>query len=153
MNYFDDTVGPTNTSPMSEMEEQVNQTSQNNLLTAKQEFIDETKSAINLLESPKTDTGYPLQWQAVPNSTSHQGINLDVNQQDDQLQDEEEQDPVEQDIIVYNADVFHNNYDHTAIDTIADGTTIQLEKPVTEIFPTDYVTIPNEKVGCIFVTI
>ena len=38
-NYFDDTVRSTNTSPMSEMEEQVNQTSQNNLLTAKQEFI------------------------------------------------------------------------------------------------------------------
>ena len=47
--YFDDTVRPTNTSPMSEMEEQVNQTSQNNLLTAKQEFIDETESAINIL--------------------------------------------------------------------------------------------------------
>ena len=35
-NYFDDTVRPTNTSPMSETEEQVNQTSQNNLPTAKQ---------------------------------------------------------------------------------------------------------------------
>ena len=78
-NYFDDTVRPTNTSPMSEMEEQVNQTSQNNLLTVKQEFIDETESAINILESLKTDTGHPLQWQAVPNSTSHQGIDLDAN--------------------------------------------------------------------------
>ena len=151
-NYFDDTVRPTNTSPMSEMEEQVNQTSWNSRLTAKQEFIDETKSAINILQSPKTDTSYPLQWQAVPNSTSHQGIDLDVNLQDDQLQDEE-QDPGEQDTNVYDADVFHENYDHTAIDTIADGTTIQLEKPVTELFPTDDVTIPNEKVGCIFVTI
>ena len=68
-NYFDDTVRPTNTSPMLEMEEQVNQTSQNNLLTAKQEFIDETESAINIPESLKTDTGHPLQWQAVPKST------------------------------------------------------------------------------------
>ena len=34
-NYFDDTVRSTNTSPMSEMEEQVNQTSQNNLPTDK----------------------------------------------------------------------------------------------------------------------
>ena len=32
------------------MEEQVNQTSQNNLHTAKQEFIDETESATNILE-------------------------------------------------------------------------------------------------------
>ena len=30
---------------------------------------------------------------------------------------------------------------------------IQLEKPVTELFPTDDITIPNEKVGCIFFTI
>ena len=42
-NYFDDTVRSTNTSPMSEVEEQVDQTSQNNLFTTKQEFIDETE--------------------------------------------------------------------------------------------------------------
>ena len=34
-NYFDDTVRPTNTSLLSEMEEQVNKTSPNNLPTAK----------------------------------------------------------------------------------------------------------------------
>ena len=38
------------------------------------------------------------------------------------------------------------------MDTTADGTTIQPEKPITELFPTDDVTTPNEKVGCIFVT-
>ena len=64
-NYFDNTVRSTNTSPMSEVKEQVDQNSQNNLLTAKQEFIDETEPAINIPESPKTDTSYPLQWQAV----------------------------------------------------------------------------------------
>ena len=64
-NFFDDTVRSTNTSPMSEMEKQVNETSQNNLLTAKQEFINETEPAINIPESSKTDTGYPLQWQVV----------------------------------------------------------------------------------------
>ena len=64
-NYFDDTVRPTNTSPMSEKEEQVNQTSQNNLPTAKQESIDETELAINILQSLKTDTSHNLQWQTV----------------------------------------------------------------------------------------
>ena len=39
---------------MSEMEEQVNQTSQNNLPTAKQGSIDEIELAINILESLKT---------------------------------------------------------------------------------------------------
>ena len=148
-NYFDDTVRSTNTSPMSEMEEWVNQTSAH----SQTRVFDETESAISILESPKTDTGYPLQWQAVSNSTSHQGIDLDAKLQDDQLQDEEEQDPMEQDTIIYDTDVSHNDYDHTVIDIIADGTTIQLEKPVTELFPTDDVTIPNEKVGCTFVTI
>ena len=152
-NYFDDTVRPTNTLLMSEMVKEVNQTSQNNLLTAKQEFIDETESAINIPKSSNTDTGYPLQWQVVSNSTSNQGIDLDANLQDDQLQDEEEQDPMEQVTITYDTDVFHNDYDHTAIDIIAECTTIQLEKPVTELFTTDDVTIPNEKVGCVFVTI
>ena len=60
VNYFDDTARPTNTSPMSEMEEQVNQTSQNNLPTAKQESIDNIESAINIQESLKTDTSHPL---------------------------------------------------------------------------------------------
>ena len=69
------------------------------------------------------------------------------------MQDKVEQDPTEQDTIAYDTDVFHNDYDHTAIDITADGTTTQLEKPVTELFPTDNVMIPNEKVGCIFVTI
>ena len=132
---------------MSETEEQVNQTSPNNLPTAKQEFIDKTELAINIPESLKTDTSHPLQWQTVPKSTSQQGINLDANLQDGQLQDEDEQDT-----IVHDTDVLHDDYDRTAIDTIADGTSIQPEEPITELFPTDDVTIPNEKVGCIFVT-
>ena len=65
-NYFDDTVRPTNikspVSETSETEEQVNQSSQNNLSTAKQECIDETELAINIPEYLKIDTGHPLQW-------------------------------------------------------------------------------------------
>ena len=45
---------------MSETEEQVNQTSQNNLSTAKQGSIEETELAINILESLKADTSHPL---------------------------------------------------------------------------------------------
>ena len=134
-NYFDDTVRPTNTSPISETEERVNQTSQNNLPTTKQESIDETESAITILESLKTDTSYHLQWQTVPRSTSQQGTDQDVNLQHDQVQDEDEQDT-----IIHNADVLHDDYDHTAIDTIADGTLLQPEKPITELLPTDNVT-------------
>ena len=152
-NYFDGTIRSTNTSPMLEVEEQVDQTSQNNLFPAKQESIDEKESAINILESQKIDTGYSSPWWAVSNSISHQGIDLDANLPDDQLQDEEEQDPVEQDTVVYDTGVSQNEYDSTAIDIIADIMTIQMGKPVTEPFTTDDVMIPNEKVGCVFVTI
>ena len=132
---------------MSETEEQVNKTSQNNLPTAKQGSIDETESAISTLESLKTDTGHPLQWQTVPKSISQQGTDSDANLKHDQLQEEHGQDT-----IVHNADVLHDDNYHIAIDPIADGTSIDLEKPITELLPTDNVTIPNEKVGCIFVT-
>ena len=60
VNYFDDTATPTNTSLMSEMAEQVNETSQNNMSTAKQESIEGVELAINIPESLKTDTGHPL---------------------------------------------------------------------------------------------
>ena len=54
VNYFDDNVRPTNTSLMSETEEQVNKTSPKNLPTTKQESIDKTESAINIPESQNT---------------------------------------------------------------------------------------------------
>ena len=60
---------------------------------------------------------------------------------------------MEQDTLVHNTDVSQDDYDSTAIDVIADSTTIQLGKPVTEQFTTDNVTVPHKKVGCIFVTI
>ena len=51
VNYFDDTARPTNTSLMSETTEQVNESSQNNLPTAKQESIEEVELAINIAVS------------------------------------------------------------------------------------------------------
>ena len=151
-NYFDGIIRYTNTSPILEVEEQVDQTSQNNLVPAKQEFIDEKESAINILESQQIDTGYSSQWQAVSNSISHQDINLDANLPDDQLQDNEKEDPEEQDTLVYDPDVSQGEYYSTAIDVTADNTITQMGKPGIEPFTTDDITIPNEKVGCIFVT-
>ena len=60
VNYFDDTARPTNTSLMSEMAEQVNKSSQNNLPTAKRESTEEVE-IVNIPESLKTDTGLTLQ--------------------------------------------------------------------------------------------
>ena len=71
------------------------------MVPAKQEFIDEKESVINIPESQKIDTGYSSQWQAVSNSISHQDIYLDANLPDDQLQDKEKEDPEEQDTLFY----------------------------------------------------
>ena len=60
VNYFDDTARHTNTSLMSETTEQVNESSQNNLPTAKQESIEEVELAINILESLKVDNCHTL---------------------------------------------------------------------------------------------
>ena len=152
-NYFDSTIRSTNTSPILEVEEQVNQTSENSLVPAKQKFINEKESAINILESQKIDTGYSSQWQVVSNSISYQDIDLDANLPDDQLQDKEEEDPAEQDTLVYGTDVSQDEYYSTAIDVIANSMTIQMGKPVVEHIAADNIMIPNEKVGCIFVTI
>ena len=111
---------------MSEMAEQVDETSQNNMSTAKQEPIEDVELAINIPESLKTDTGHPLPWQTVLKSTLQQGT------------DQDEQD----------TDVLHDDDDHIAIDPIADGTLIQLEKSTPELLPTNDVTIP----GFIFIT-
>ena len=58
VNYFDDTARSTNTSLMSEMAEQVNESSQNNLPTAKQEPTEDVEFAINMPESLKIDTSH-----------------------------------------------------------------------------------------------
>ena len=59
-NYFDDTARLTSTSLMSKTMEQVNESSQNNLPTAKQESTEEVELAINIPESLKIDTGNTL---------------------------------------------------------------------------------------------
>ena len=36
---------------------------------------------------------------------------------------------------IHNTDVLHDDDDHIAIDPIADGTSVQLEKSITELLP------------------
>ena len=75
VNYFDDTARPTNTLLMSETTEQVNESSENNLPTDKQESIEEVEPAINIPESLKIDTIHTLQCQPVLRSTSQHHTN------------------------------------------------------------------------------
>ena len=58
VNYFDDTTRPTNILSMSEAPEQVDESSEYNLPSAKQESMEEVESVINIPESLKIDTGH-----------------------------------------------------------------------------------------------
>ena len=66
---------------MSEATEQVNESSKNNLLPAKQESMEEVESAINIRESLKIDTSHTLQHQPVLRSTSQCCTDQDENHQ------------------------------------------------------------------------
>ena len=142
VNYFDDITRPTNTSLMSEAMEQVNDSSENNLPPDKQESMEEVESAINIPESLKIDTGHTLQHQPVLRSTSQHGTNTDKNCQQHLSRDQAEQD----------TDIHQDEDEQSTKDTVAEATSTQSEQLLTVFLPTNEVTIPTEKVGCIFVT-
>ena len=109
VNYFNDTARSTNTSLMPETIEQVNESSQNDLPTAKQESTEEVESAINIPESSNIDASHTLQCQPVLKSTSQHHTNQDENRQQD-------------------TDVHHDNNDHTADDSVTEATSTQPEQ-------------------------
>ena len=85
VNYFDDTIRPTNTSSMSKATEQVNESSEYNLLPAKQGSMGEVESAVYILESLKIDIGHSLQPQPVMRSTSQPCTDTNERHQQHQL--------------------------------------------------------------------
>ena len=58
VNYFDNTTRPTSISSMSEAAKQINESSEYNLPSAKQDSMEEVESAVNIPESLKIDTGH-----------------------------------------------------------------------------------------------
>ena len=60
VNYFDDTTSPTSIDSMSEATEQINESSKNNLSSAKQEAMEEVESVGNIPEFQKIDTSHTL---------------------------------------------------------------------------------------------
>ena len=127
---------------MLEGTEQVNESSENNLPSTKLEFMEEVESAINVPESLKIDTSHTLQCQPVLRSTSQCGADTEENHQQCPLQDQAEQD----------TEVCQDDDEYSAKGTIAEATSTQSEQLPTVFLPTNEVTIPIEKVGCILVT-
>ena len=69
-------------------------------------------------------------------------MDQDENHQQHPLRDQAEQD----------TDVHQDDDEHSAKDPIAEATSTQPEQLLTVFLPTNDITIPTEKVGCILVT-
>ena len=136
---------------MLEVEEQVDQNLNKDFVLVKQQYLDVTESTDDIPESQMTDTDYSLQQPVTVNSIAQVDIDLDVNLVDDQLQIEDGQDFAEG-TLVLNSDALYDKYHSTTTDDTGECTTIQVGKPTNKPPTIDEVSIPTEKVGCIFVT-
>ena len=128
VNYFDDTTRPTGIASMSEALEQINESSEYSLSSAKQESMEEVESAVNIPESLKTDTGH----------TSRCPSQL-CTDTDEKCQHCLSTKQAEQDAAVHQDD---DEYPPS----IYSGQLLMV------LLPTDDVIMPTEKVGCILVT-
>ena len=110
-NYFNAITRSTNTSPMLELEEQVDHTSKNELVQVKSLLPDVKESTDNILESQMADTGNTLQHPAVANSIAHEDTDPPINLFEEQVQSEDEQNFEEEDTIT----IFMTTLDNTHI--------------------------------------
>ena len=142
VNYFDDTTRPTNILSMSEATEQVNESSEYNLPSAKQESMEEVESVVNIPESLKIDTGHTSRQPPVLQSTSQPCTDTD-----ERCQQHLSPEHAEQDVVVHQDD-----NEHSAKNTVVESTSTQSDQPLTVFLTTEDVIMPTEKVGCILVT-
>ena len=142
VNYFNDTTRPTNILSMSEATEQVNESSEYNLPLAKQESMEEVESAVYILKSVKIDTSHSLQSQLVLRSTLQPCTDTDQKHQQRPSPEYAEQD----------IEVHQDEDEHLAKDTAVEAISTQSDRSITVFLPTNDVTIPTVKVGCILVT-
>ena len=132
-NYFDGCHTSTNTSPLQQ---------EDNYLEEDDVNIDNA-SKPTILESHEQDTG--LQH----NSSDHQTQLPDDLATIPKEEEEEEEhiDPVDQDTLVFDSRESDEELFNTAIDTTSDDSAITMGKPVTTAFISDLVQIPAEQVG------
>ena len=117
---------------MSEAIEQVNESSENNLPPSQTRVCGRGR----ILDSLKIDTGHTLRPQPVLRSTSQHCIDQPP------LPDQAEKD----------ADAHQDDDEHLDKDPVAEATSTQPEQLLTVFLPTNDITLPTEKVGCILVT-
>ena len=134
-NYFDGCHMSTNTSPLQQ---------EDNYLEEDNVNIDNA-SKPTIQESHEQDTGLHH-----INSSDHQ-----TQLRDDLAtipEEEEHIDPAEQDTLVFDSEESDEEPFNTAVDTTSDDSAITMGKPVTTVFISNLVQIPTEQVGCLQVT-
>ena len=136
VNYFDDTTSPTNIYSTSEAAEQINKSSENNLPSAKQESMEEVESVMNIPESQKIDTGHTSRHPSQPCTDT-----------DEKCQQHPSSKHAEQD-----ADAHPGDKEYPSKNVAREPTSIHSDQSLTVFLPTDDITTPTEKVGCILVT-
>ena len=136
VNYFDDTTRPTCIEFMSEATEQINESSEYSLSSAKQESIEEVESAVNILEFLKTDTSHTSQCPSQPCT--------DTNEKHQHCPSTKH---AEQDAVVHQDDD-----EHPPKNIASEPTSIHSDQLLTILLPIDDVIMLTEKVGCILVT-
>ena len=139
-NYFDGCHTSTNTSPLQQ---------EANYLEEEDDLSIDNASNPTIPESHEQDT-----------SVHH----ISPSNHQTQLQDklamileeakevEEQPDPADQDTLVFDSEECYEEPFNTAVDTTSDDSAITMGKPVTTAFISDLVQIPTEQVGCLQVT-
>ena len=132
VNYFK-TTRPTSIESMSEATEQINESSECNLSSAKQESMEEVESAVNIPESLKIDTGCTSRCPSQPCTDT-----------DEKCQQRSSSEFAEQ-----VADAHQEDDEHPAENAAREPTSIHSDQLLTALLPTNDVIMLTEKVGCI----
>ena len=137
-NYFDGCHMSTNTLPLQQEDNYLEEEDNVNIDNASKPII---------LESHEQDTSLHH-----INSSDHQTQSQDDLAMIPKEEEEEDIDPADQDTLVFDSEESDEEPFNTAIDTTSDDSAITMGKPVTTAFISDLVQIPTEQVGCLQVT-
>ena len=136
LNYFDDTTSLKCEEPILEDAEQISQSSEYNPAMAKQMSIEDTDAVMNVLESPKQETGHTLRHLSQvctdADEKGEQSMTSEGVQQDTDAQQENDEQSLEEDT--------------------RKTTSMQSKQPCTMLICADEVIMLTKKVGCSLVT-
>ena len=149
-NYVEGMVRSTNTSPILEEGNQLDCPPEDTMMQTQPETSESEEPQETTLESPKQDTSN-LQ----PEKSDEKGQILEegeLKENQDQRESQDGEATQDEDTMSYHSQDLQDEHYCTATDASGNHNTVNMEHPVKEPFISTRVRIPNEKVGCHFVT-